>query len=191
MEAAPAKPFQGRPWQTGLYVGMALFLVSETFLFGSLFWAYFWLGGRSPAWPPEGVDVGRLLASVNTALLVSSSVTVWRALRAVRRGDQRGLVLGLAATLVLGAAFLSITGWEWGHENFRPWDHAYGSIFFTLTGFHGAHVLIGLLLLAVLLLRALRRRFSPERHLAVEVGSLYWHFVDLVWVFVFTLFYLI
>ncbi len=113
------------------------------------------------------------------------------AIVAIRRGSRSGLMAGLIATMLLGITFLVITGWEWAIVPFRPWSHAYGSIFYTLTGFHALHVLIGILIMFVLLLRARRRRFSAERHLAVEVGGLYWHFVDLVWLIVFTSIYLI
>lgn len=180
-----------RPPQTTLYLGMLLFIVSEVFLFGSLFWAYYYLRDNTPVWPPEGVQLEMALVSLNTAFLLSSSATMHWATLAIRRGDQRGLLLGLLATLLLGSLFLGISGWEWANQDFQPWDHAYGSIFYSLTGFHGAHVLGGLLILAALLMRTLRGRFSAQRHLAVEVGGLYWHFVDLVWVFVFTTIFII
>lgn len=181
-----------RPWQTTLYLGMVLFLISESFLFGSLFWTYYYLKGRlEPLWPPEGVHLAIGLASINTAILLSSSVAIQWAISSIRRGSQRGLVLGLLATILLGATFLIITGWEWTHLPFRPWSHAYGSIFYTLTGFHAAHVLGGLFILLALLVRALRGRFSRERYLAVEVGGLYWHFVDAVWLGVFSTIFLI
>lgn len=180
-----------RAWHTVPYLEMVFFLVSEAFMFGSLFWTYYYLRGKGPAWPPEGVELGMLLASVNTVILLTSSATMSWAARAIRQGNQVGLVTGLLATMLLGTTFLAITGWEWSHASFRPWSHAYGSIFFTLTGFHGAHVLGGVVLLLALLARALRRRFSPGRYLAVEVGGLYWHFVDLVWLGVFTTIFLI
>ncbi len=175
-----------KPWQTAVYLGMVLFLISEAFLFGSLFWTYYYLRDNTPEWPPAGVDLNTALVSANTAILLSSSAAMLWATRAIRQGSGAGLVAGLVATLLLGTTFLFISGWEWSHQEFRPWDHAYGSIFYTLTGFHGAHVLGGLLILLVLLIRALRRRFSRERYLAVEVGGLYWHFVDFIWIFVFT-----
>ncbi len=181
--------------RTGLanvYFGMVLFILSECFLFGSLFWAYYYLRGRIlPAWPPEGVDLNMVLASVNTVLLLSSSATMHYGTLAIKRGNRAGLVAGLVATMLLGVTFLGITGWEWMHETFRPWSHSYGSVFYTLTGFHGAHVLMGLLIMAMLLIRAMRGRFSSQRHLAVEVGGLYWHFVDAVWIGVFTTLFII
>jgi len=174
-----------------VFLGMLLFLVSETFLFGALFWTYFYLRGKSPLWPPQGVELEMLLVSVNTVILLSSSGTMQWAIGSARRGSRQGLAAGLLATLLLGAAFLGIKGWEWVHAGFRPWDHAYGSIFFTLTGFHGLHVLMGLAILLALLVRALRLRPSQMAPLAVEVGGLYWHYVDLIWIFVFTSLYII
>ncbi|MFQ5925284.1 MAG: heme-copper oxidase subunit III [Dehalococcoidia bacterium] len=181
-----------RPRQANIYLGMLLFLLSEAFLFGALFWSYFDLRGNNfPHWPPEGVHLGLLLVSINTAILLASSGAMQWAIVAIRRGSRGGLIGGLLATMLLGSTFLVIKGWEWATVPFRPWSHAYGSIFYTMTGFHALHVLAGILILLALLLRARRHRFSAERHLAVEVGGLYWHFVDLVWLFVFTSIYLI
>ena len=191
MEAAPAAERRERLWQTNIYLAMLLFLYSEAFLFGSLFWAYYFLKFKTPVWPPEGVELETSLMSASTAVLLLSSGTMQASIMAIRRGSQRGLVLGLVATMLLGSAFLGIKVWDWFHLPFRPWDHAYGSVFYTLTAFHGAHVLGGLLVLAALLVRALRRLFSPDRHLAVEVGGLYWHFVDLVWLGVFSTLFII
>ena len=169
-----------------IHTGMVLFLISEAFLFGSLFWTYFYLRAESPVWPPAGVELDSLLASVNTVVLLSSSVSVWWAARRIRKGSERGLAAGLAITVFLGVGFLGVTLFEWTHETFRPWTSAYGSIFYTLTGFHALHVLGGVLLMLTLLARTLRHRFSPGSFLAVEIGSLYWHFVDLIWIVVFT-----
>lgn len=181
-----------RPLASSAGLGMALFLVSEAFLFGSLFIIYYYLRANTVgAWPPANVHLALGLVTVNTVLLLSSSVTMHAATAAIRRGRQGSLARWLLATIVLGAAFLGITAWEWTHATFRPWDHAYGSIFYTLTGFHALHVLIGLGVLAALLARATRGRFSAQRHLAVEVGGLYWHFVDGVWIAVYSTIFLI
>lgn len=173
------------PRQTPLYLGMALFIISEAFLFGSLFWTYFYLRAKTTVWPPEGVHLEVALMSANTLILLASSATMERALASIKRGDERGLVRGLSATVLLGSAFLAIKALDWLKAPFRPWDHAYGSIYFTLTGFHALHLLIGILVLGALLIRARRGLFSPGRCLPLEVGGLYWHFVDGVWVLVF------
>jgi len=177
--------------RTPMFTGIVLFLISEVFLFGSLFWTYYYLRHFTPVWPPAGVTIDRTLASINTAVLLLSSLTVWLATRAIQRGSQRGLALGLGATAALGATFLGITFWEWFHESFQPWSHAYGSIFFTLTGFHGLHVFFGVLLLLVLLVRTMRQKYTAQSHLSVEIGSIYWHFVDFIWLFVFSTIFIV
>jgi heme/copper-type cytochrome/quinol oxidase subunit 3 len=172
-------------------LGMILFLISEVFLFGSLFFPYYYLRSESPVWPPAGVKLDTVLAVINTVILFSSSAVIWLAGRAIRRGDEKKLSIGLAVTMFLGITFLGITLFEWTHETFRPWTSAYGSTFYTLTGFHALHVLGGVLLMASLLGRTLRHRFSSSRFQAIEVGSLYWHFVDFIWIIVFTTLFIV
>ena len=186
--AAIEKPEEAR---SNVYFGMVLFLISEAFLFGSLFWTYYYLRATTAVWPPAGVTPDLGLASVNTFLLLSSSAVIWWAGRAIRQGNQKGLVTGLVVTMALGLIFLGITIFEWTHESFRPWTHAYGSIFYTLTGFHALHVLAGLVLMLTLLTRSLKGRFSAANFKAVEVGSLYWHFVDFIWIIVFTTLFIV
>lgn len=171
--------------------GIILFLISETFLFGSLFWTYYYLKAKSPVWPPEGVVLETGLAIVMTAILIVSSGTIGLAVRAIQKGNERGLTGGLIATIVLGSTFLGMTIWEWLHESFRPWTHAYGSTFFTLTGFHALHVFAGIILMSALLTRTLRHRFSSSGFVGVEIGSFYWHFVDIVWLAVFSTLFII
>jgi heme/copper-type cytochrome/quinol oxidase subunit 3 len=178
----------GRP---PIFLGMILFLASEVFLFGSLFWTYYYLRVKTDVWPPAGVELHLTMAAINTAVLLSSSLTIWLAGRAIRNGNVRGLAAGLGVTICLGLVFLGITGYEWAHETFRPWTMAYGSIFYTLTGFHALHVLGGTLLLSSLLARTLRGRFSARRRLAIEIGSLYWHYVDFIWILVFTTLFIV
>ena len=122
---------------------------------------------------------------------MSSSAAIWWAGRAIRQGNQKALATGLVVTMGLGLIFLGITIFEWTHEPFRPWTHAYGSIFYTLTGFHALHVLAGIVLMLALLTRSLKGRFSAANFKAVEVGSLYWHFVDFIWIIVFTTLFIV
>lgn len=171
--------------------GIILFLVSEAFLFGSLFWTYYYLKAKASVWPPEGVSLDTGYAVIMTVLLVVSSGTIMLAVRAIRKGNERGLAYGIVATILLGSAFLGMTVWEWLHESFLPWTHAYGSTFFTLTGFHALHVFAGVILMSALLTRTLRHRFSARGFVGVEVGSLYWHFVDIVWLAVFSTLFII
>ena len=167
------------------YFGMVMFLISEAFLFGSLFWTYYYLRATTPVWPPAGVQPDIILASINTLLLLSSSGVIWWAVRSIRQGNRKALAAGLIITMVLGTIFLGITIFEWMQAPFRPWTNAYGSTFYTLTGFHALHVFCGILLMATLLTRTLKKRFSADNFKAVEIGSLYWHFVDLIWIIVF------
>ncbi|MBI4300004.1 MAG: heme-copper oxidase subunit III [Chloroflexi bacterium] len=191
MTTAQAIQKMERPSASTPYFGMLLFLVSESFLFGALFWAYYYLKVKSPVWPPEGVHLETALVSANTAILLISAASMQAAILAIRKGHRKRLMLALAITILLGSAFLAIKGWEWVHSDFRPWDHAYGSIYFTITGFHGIHVLGGILLLGALLVRAGRGLFDARRHLAIEVAGLYWHYVDLVWIAVFATIFII
>jgi cytochrome c oxidase subunit III len=166
-------------------MGMVFFLISEAFLFGSLFWTYYYLRAETAVWPPAGVELNLTLAGLNTFFLLASSVSIWWAGGQIRKGNEKGLAIGLIITMLLGATFLGITISEWLHESFRPWTNAYGSIFYTLTGFHALHVFGGFMLMLILLTRTLRHRFSSGKFLAVEIGSLYWHYVDFIWLIVF------
>jgi heme/copper-type cytochrome/quinol oxidase subunit 3 len=180
-----------RPLETSIGLGVGLFLISEAFLFGTLFIIYYYLRAHAVEWPPLGIEPHLSTAAINTVILLSSSVTVSYAGRAIRGGSTTALARWLTATIVLGALFLVLKMYEWSTNVFAASDHAYGSIYYTLTGFHALHVLIGLLILGALLMRARARLFSRQRHLAVELGSLYWHFVDGVWLLVFATIYLV
>ncbi|MDP2951921.1 MAG: cytochrome c oxidase subunit 3 [Chloroflexota bacterium] len=184
MSIASVHEGERKPGMANAYLGMLLFLVSEAFLFSALFVTYFYLRTYTPVWPPQGVHLEITLVSFNTLVLLVSSGTMQWAISAWRRGNQRVALAALLTTMLLGSTFLAIKGWEWYHEPFRPWDHAYGSIFYTLTGFHALHVLGGIFILGALLIRTSRLR-SLGHPLAVEMAGVYWHFVDMVWLFVF------
>jgi cytochrome c oxidase subunit 3 len=176
-------------------LGILLFILSEVMLFGAFFAAYFFLRvvANPDAWPPVGIELPVLVAGINTVVLVSSSFTVHYALEAIKHNNHRGLKLGLGITWLLGATFLFIQINEYIHIGFTPRDGAFGSIFFSLTGLHGAHVFVGLLLLTFANIRAWRGHFGPEQknHLGVEVPGIYWHFVDIMWIIVFLAIYII
>jgi cytochrome c oxidase subunit III len=176
-------------------LGILLFIVSEVMLFGSFFAAYFFIRvvASSGPWPPEGIELPVGVAGVNTMILVSSSFTVHWALESIRRANRRGMIMGLAATWLLGFTFLFIQFNEYIHIGFSGRDNAFGSIFYGLTGLHGAHVTVGLILLAFANIRAWRGHFTPEpkEHLGVEVAGIYWHFVDVMWIIVFTTVYIL
>jgi cytochrome c oxidase subunit III len=176
-------------------LGILLFIVSEVMLFGAFFASYFFLRVvvSPPDWPPQPFELPVAVAGMNTAILFSSSFTVHYALESIRRGNRNGMRLGLAATWLLGATFLFIQLNEYVHIGFSARDGAFGSIFYGLTGLHGAHVFVGLVLLSFANIRAWRGHFGPEPrdHLGVEVPGIYWHFVDVMWLIVFTTVYVL
>jgi cytochrome c oxidase subunit III len=166
-------------------LGMVLFIASEVMFFGGLFGAYFTLRTAAPEWPPPGTPpLEDWYALILTAILVSSSVTMQLGVYAIRRGDQRWLVRWLAISLVLGLAFLAGQANEYRMligEGLTLSSGVFGSTFFTLTGFHGAHVAGGAAFILVVLLRARSGQFTSRYHDTVEMSSYYWHFVDVVW----------
>jgi cytochrome c oxidase subunit III len=174
------------------FLGMLLFIISEIMLFGAFFTAYFFVRVvNGNAWPAEGDELPVAVAGVNTAILMSSSFTMHWALEGAKRGNRYALRLGLLTTLLLGATFLTIQINEYVHIGFAVSENAQSSIFYGLTGLHGAHVFIGLTLLLFATIRAFRGHFSPERHMGVEIPGIYWHFVDVMWIVVYTTIYIL
>ena len=177
-----------------LTVGTIIFLASECMFFSALFAAYFTMRAiTAGAWPPVGSELPELnRALIFTIVLVFSSVTMQLAVRALERGRVNAFRNWTIATMVIGAAFVVNQGLEWfglieNHtgEGFGPSSHAYGSAFFTMTGFHGFHVTMGVVAMFVLLARSGSKKFGRKDVPAVEVVSYYWHFVDVVWVIMF------
>ena len=175
-------------------LGMLLFIISEVMVFGAFFTAYFFIRvvADGHTWfPIDGKDLPVAVAGVNTAILLSSSLTMHWAQTSIKNGNRFGLRAGMLTTFLLGATFLFIQINEYIHIGFSPQDHAYGSVFYGLTGLHGAHVTIGLVLLGMVTIRSFRGHFSPEEHRGVEVPGIYWHFVDIMWIIVYTTIYVI
>jgi cytochrome c oxidase subunit 3 len=175
-------------------VGMLLFIASEVMFFGGLFATYFNARASVPAgeWhPPPGGHLDLPLAAVLTAVLVSSSFTMQFGVWAIRRGDTGKLKMWTAITLGLGILFLAGQLYDYSQLGFGIADGVFGTVFYTLTGFHGAHVFGGAVGLTIVLARATRGQFSARNHVAVEAVSMYWHFVDVVWIGVFTTIYLL
>jgi cytochrome c oxidase subunit 3 len=165
-----------------LLVGTVVWLASELMFFSGLFAAYFTLRATAEEWPPHDVHLDTVVSGVFTALLVLSSATVQLAVRGLARDDRRRFRVFLVVTLVLAAAFLANQAHEWANAGFAVDTHAYGSAFFVMTGFHGLHVVGGMLAMVLLLGRAADTRFGFSELPAVEVVSYYWHFVDVVWI---------
>ena len=184
--------------------GMILFIASEVMFFVAWFWAYFntalfpndihdvmrteLLGGT---WPPKGIETFDPwhLPLLNTLILLTSGTTVTWAHHSLLENDRKGLIRGLACTIALGLTFTCVQAWEYGHAAFHYSGNIYGATFFMATGFHGAHVIIGSIFLIVCLFRALAGQFTPKQHLGFEFAAWYWHFVDVVWLFLFSCIY--
>jgi len=186
---------------SNVVLGMLLFITSEVMFFGGLFAAYFNVRANSPVWPtinPETNEQFRLeilpLVGPATVLLILSSFTCQFAVWAIRRGDRTAFLRNIAATFVIGILFLIMQATDYiilGSEGMTLSAGTYGTTYFTLTGFHGAHVFGGVIMLGVILYRGLAGQFSPRHHDAVEAVSIYWHFVDVVWILLFSLLYLL
>ena len=184
----------GQSGMSTAMVGMLLFIASEVMFFGGLFATYF--NARAGVGPenwhaPEGGHLDLPLAAVLTAILVASSFTMQFGVWAIRRGDAGKLRLWTAITLALGVLFLAGQLYDYSQLGFGVSDGIFGTVFYTLTGFHGAHVFGGVVGLTIVLARTLRGQFSARNHVAVEAVSMYWHFVDVVWIGVFSTIYLL
>jgi cytochrome c oxidase subunit 3 len=184
--------------------GMILFIASEVMFFVAWFWAYFstalfpadvhqivrseFLGG---VWPPKGIETFDPwhLPLLNTLILLTSGTTVTWAHHALLENDRQGLKLGLICTILLGLTFTCVQAFEYYHAAFNYSGNIYGATFFMATGFHGAHVIIGSIFLIVCLIRATAGQFTPTHHLGFEFAAWYWHFVDVVWLFLFVCIY--
>ena len=182
-------PVAGRD---NMLLGVKLGILSEVMLFGALFAAYFVIRSESGGWPPNGQERPELiLPGLNTLLLLSSSVTMQWAVRAIGRGKVATMRRALRVTLLLGSIFILVQGYEFATNGFGLDAGVFGSTFYTLTGFHGAHVLAGLGFMAIVATRARHGLISAEHHTAVEAASYYWHFVDAVWVVLFSTLYVL
>jgi cytochrome c oxidase subunit III len=174
------------------FLGMLLFIISEIMLFGAFFTAYFFIRVVGEVdWPAQGDELPVAIAGVNTAILLSSSFTMHWALEGARNENRPAMQVGLLTTALLGLTFLTIQVNEYVHLGFAPHDNAQGTIFYGLTGLHGAHVFVGLTLLTFATIRAFRGHFSAKAHRGVEVPGIYWHFVDVMWIFVYSTLYLL
>jgi cytochrome c oxidase subunit 3 len=180
-------------------LGMFLFIASEIMLFGSFFTAYFFVRVvNGTGWTGDYIlangkvfELPIYVAFINTAILVTSSFTMHWALTSIKTGNRAGLKAGLLLTFLMGLVFLLTQVREYSRLGFKPSDGAPATVFYSLTGLHGAHVFVGLTILAFMTIRAFRGHFSPEHHHGVEIGGIYWHFVDVMWIVVYTTVYII
>jgi heme/copper-type cytochrome/quinol oxidase subunit 3 len=194
---ALAHPAEEEVTSTGMphdKMGMWVFLCSEVMFFTGLIGSYIVLRFASPLWPQPSTVLNIPLTAVNTFILICSSVTMVQALAGAQRGDLGKMKLFLSLTLLFGAVFISIQGveyWKLLHEGFNPHVSLFGSVFFTTTGFHGFHVFCGVVCMAYMTGKAFLGKLTKEHHQGIETLGLYWHFVDLVWIVLFTIIYLI
>jgi cytochrome c oxidase subunit III len=173
-------------------LGMFLFIGSEIMLFGAFFTAYFFVRVvNGTPWPTPPYHLPVYVAFINTCILVTSSFTMHWALQSVKRGNVFGLRAGLLLTFLMGLTFLITQGIEYSRIGFNTGNGAFATIFFCLTGLHGVHVFIGLTILLFMTIRAFRGHFSPEHHHGVEIGGIYWHFVDVMWIVVYMTVYIL
>ena len=173
-------------------LGMFLFIGSEVMLFGAFFTAYFFVRVvNGTAWPTPPFHLPVYMATLNTLILVTSSGTIHWALSSIKRGNVWGLRAGLMLTFLMGASFLATQIFEYLRIGFNTSDGAFATIFFCLTGLHGCHVFVGLTILLFMNIRAFRGHFSAEHHHGVEIGGIYWHFVDVMWIVVFLSVYIL
>ena len=168
---------------------MMTLIATEASLFAYLIFSYFYLASQTAQqWPPEGTpQIG--VGAFNTGVLLLSSVFVWLCERLVRRRRIRWASLSMGVGLLLGLVFVGIQWMEWRDHPYGIATHQYGSLYFTITGFHVLHVLVGLIVLLMLLIWTAMGYFDERRSAALKIGSLYWHFVDAVWIFIFATLY--
>ncbi|MGN6669453.1 MAG: cytochrome c oxidase subunit 3 [Trinickia sp.] len=171
-------------------LGCFMLIATEASLFGYLIFSYLYLAVQQKThWPPEGLPkLG--MSSVNTAILLTSSVFAWLCEHFVKRRRKRWATASMAVAVVLGIVFVGVQLHEWHDHPYGMTSHLYGSLYFTITGFHLAHVLVGIVVLVLLAWWTALGYFDERRHAALTIGSLYWHFVDVVWLFIFTTLYL-
>jgi heme/copper-type cytochrome/quinol oxidase subunit 3 len=178
--------------QIGLRYGMILFILSEVLFFAAFFWAFF-TASLAPTieigsiWPPKGIHVFNPweVPLLNTLILVLSGVTITWSHHAILAGDRKSAIISLALTVFLGLSFTALQVLEYVEATFNISDGIYGSTFYMATGFHGAHVIIGTLFLIVCLVRLIKYHFTSKHHFGFEAAAWYWHFVDVVWLFLF------
>ena len=173
---------EGRPTP---WWGMVCLIMTESTIFAALIGSYFFYRAASKQWPPPGIEEPKLgLAIIFSVVLWGSSIPMIIAERGIKRGNQRALRFGLMAAWLMGAAFVAYSVQDFSVLKFPIGENAYTSIFYTTIGLHTFHVFVGLMISAVVQIKAWLGKFSEERHVTVQVYAMYWHFVDAVWLFV-------
>jgi cytochrome c oxidase subunit 3 len=173
--------------------GLIVFLIAESMIFLGLFVAYLTFRAVAPVWPPAGTpELELTLPGINTAVLISSSFVIHQADAAIKKNDVKGLQLWFAITALMGIVFLGGQLYEYSHLEFGLTTNLFASTFYVLTGFHGLHVTVGVLLILAVLWRSLKQEhYGSHNHFGVEAAEIYWHFVDVIWIILFILLYLL
>jgi cytochrome c oxidase subunit 3 len=190
--SAVAETKRVRPEMSGPVLGMVLFVASEAMFFAAFFGGYFTIKANAPEWPPAGTPHLKIdIASILTVILVISSITVQMSLRSIRSGSRSRSTVWLGVTILLGILFLSLQLYDYSQLGFGLKDGVFGTLFYVMTGIHMAHVIGGVVFLALVFVQARRGRLSATHHDPLAAGAIYWDFVDVVWLCLFTVFYLL
>jgi cytochrome c oxidase subunit III len=196
--SAVAVPEEGRPRagvqreMSGPVMGMVLFVASEAMFFAAFFGGYFTIRENAKVWPPRGIPKLEIsVATILTVILITSSLVIQLSLRSIRRGEQRRAVWFLGLTIGLGVAFLLLQLYDYSQLGFGLKDGTFGTLFYVMTGIHMAHVFGGVVFLGLVLGQAMGGSLSPSNHDSLAAGAIYWDFVDVVWLLLFTTFYLL
>jgi cytochrome c oxidase subunit III len=192
VSSVTASERRAKPEISGPVMGMVLFVASEAMFFAAFFAGYFTIKATQPVWPPPGIPHLKIdIASVLTVILVTSSVAVQMAVRSTRAGAMRRATLWLGITIGLGVTFLALQLYDYSQLGFGLKDGTFGTLFYVMTGLHMAHVFGGVVFLALVFSQVLRGRLSPEHHDPMSAGAIYWDFVDVVWICLFIVFYIL
>jgi cytochrome c oxidase subunit 3 len=189
--SAIASDRRSRPELSGPVLGMVLFVASEAMFFAAFFAGYFTIKANEPVWPPPGIHLKIDVATILTVILITSSVAVQLAVRSTRVGATRPATIWLGVTILLGICFLGLQLYDYSQLGFGLKDGPFGTLFYVMTGIHMAHVIGGVVFLGLVFGQALRGRLSREHHDPLAAGAIYWDFVDIVWICLFTVFYLL
>jgi cytochrome c oxidase subunit 3 len=180
------------PEMSGPVLGMVLFVASEAMFFAAFFGGYFTIKANSPEWPPPGTPHLKIdIASILTVILIVSSITVQLSLRSIRSGKGSRSTMWLGITIALGICFLSLQLYDYSQLGFGLKDGVFGTLFYVMTGIHMAHVIGGVVFLALVFGQARGGRLSSTHHDPLAAGAIYWDFVDVVWLCLFAVFYLL
>ncbi len=173
-------------------LGLLIFLASESLMFGGLFATYLMFMFTKTSWPPEGTEVELFLPTINTVILVSSSFVIHFGTKAIQKNNENGLKQWFWVTAAMGAVFLGGQVYEYATLGYGLTTNLFANCFYVMTGFHGLHVLVGILLILGVIWRARRQgHYSSSAHVGVEMAEIYWHFVDIIWIILFALIYIL